>query len=245
MRKLLGVNIDHIATLRQVRGENYPDPVQAAVFVELAGADGITVHLREDRRHIQERDIRLLKETLKIPLNMEMALSREILNIALEVRPDEVCIVPEKRQEVTTEGGLDVLKHQEELSHSIPLLQEQNIEVSLFVEPDPEIIQISAELNANAVELHTGAYANAATQEKRELELRRIHQAVHLGHSLGLKVNAGHGLNYQNTLPIAEITNITTLNIGHSIISRAVYVGLEKAVRDMISILDQAIINQK
>ncbi len=238
MKKLLGVNIDHIATLRQVRGENYPDPVQAALLVELAGASGITVHLREDRRHIQDRDIRLLKETLKLPMNLEMALSVEILNIALDVQPAEVCIVPEKRQELTTEGGLDVIGNEDRLAKFIPQLQDNGIGVSLFVEPETSMIETAALLGVNAIELHTGAYANAKSSDIA-FELARIQTAVKMGNELGLKVNAGHGLNYQNTPPVAKMDGISVLNIGHAIIARSVYVGLEKAVRDMLDIMNR------
>ena len=240
MRKKLGVNIDHVATIRQARMADYPDPVHAAAIAELAGADGITIHLREDRRHIQERDVQILKKSVKTSLNLEMALNPEIVEIALEIAPNEVCIVPEKRQEVTTEGGLDVIGNRERLSEIVPRLQKKGIEVSLFIDPDRDQLQASRDVGARVVELHTGSYANARPGKEAAAELKKIAEAAKFGASIGLQVNAGHGLHYQNVYAIAEIAEIDTLNIGHSIISQAIFVGLDRAVRDMIAILDRA-----
>ena len=240
MRKKLGVNIDHVATIRQARMADYPDPVHAAAIAELAGADGITIHLREDRRHIQERDVQILKKSVKTSLNLEMALNPEIVEIALEIAPNEVCIVPEKRQEVTTEGGLDVIGNREKLSEIVPRLQKKGIEVSLFIDPNRDQLQASRDVGARVVELHTGSYANARPGKEAAAELKKIAEAAKFGASIGLQVNAGHGLHYQNVYAIAEIAEIDTLNIGHSIISQAIFVGLDRAVRDMIAILDRA-----
>lgn len=234
MRKKLGVNIDHIATLREARKTNYPDPVEAAVFAELAGADGITAHLREDRRHIQDRDIYILRSTLKTSLNLEMALNPSILEIALKVLPDEVCIVPENREEVTTEGGLDVIANRAKLREFVPALQEKRIVVSLFVDPDPRQIEAAVDCGAEFIEIHTGSYADAKDEIATHAEFEKVRNAAGFAVSIGLRVNAGHGLNYRNVAPICQIPQIEALNIGHSIVSRAVYVGLERAVRDMI-----------
>ncbi len=228
----LGVNIDHVATLRQARGTLYPDPVDAAVLAQLGGADQITVHLREDRRHICDRDVRVLRQFLQIPLNLEMANTPEIVGIALEVKPDMVTLVPEKREERTTEGGLALRAQFESLHSTVLKLQEAAIPVSLFVEPSLEDMELSARMGARMVELHTGKYAElAGDAQKRELE--RIEKATAAANNLGLIVHAGHGLHYRNVRPIAQIPFMHDLNIGHSIIARAVLVGLERAVREM------------
>jgi pyridoxine 5-phosphate synthase len=233
----LGVNIDHVATLRQARYKQpapgaipEPDPVWAAVEVELAGAHGITVHLREDRRHIQERDVRLLRQLVRTRLNLEMADVPEIVAFAEEIRPDEVCLVPEKRAEVTTEGGLNITG--KSLPRTIARLKKAGITVSLFIDPDPKQVRAAADVGADFVELHTGAYAHG-----RPGEIRRLIAAAELAHKLGLRVNAGHGLNYQNTPGILVVPHLETLNTGHSIISRAVFVGLRQAVREMLALM--------
>jgi len=240
MRKKLGLNIDHIATLRQVRKAEFPDPVEAACIAELAGVDGITVHLREDRRHIQDRDVYLLRSILKTRLNLEMALNPDIIEIALKVIPDDVCIVPEKREELTTEGGLDVIKNIKTLREVIPEMHKKEIVVSLFVDPDKSQIEASKEVGADYIEIHTGRYSDARDEKYVAKELGHIMESAQYAASLGLRVNAGHGLNYKNVYSIALIDEIEVLNIGHSIIARAVLVGLEKAVRDMFVILDRA-----
>jgi pyridoxine 5-phosphate synthase len=228
----LHVNIDHVATVRQARRERNPDPVAAAVLCELAGANGITVHLREDRRHIQDRDVRLLRQTVKTFLNLEMALTDEMLGIALEVLPDAVCIVPEKREELTTEGGLDAAAAARRLEQVLPPLHEAGVESSIFVDPLPEPIEACARAGARFVELHTGRYANARGAA-REAELQRLETAARYAHELGLRVNAGHGLDYDNVQPVASLPFVEELNIGHAIVSRAVLVGLDSAVREM------------
>jgi pyridoxine 5-phosphate synthase len=228
----LHVNIDHVATVRQARRSDQPDPVFAAGICELAGANGITVHLREDRRHIQDRDVRILKETVKTLLNVEVALTDEMLAIALEICPDQVCIVPERREELTTEGGLDTGASLEKLKAEVPKLQAAGIEVSLFVDPMPEPIEDAARCGANYIELHTGAYSNARGRQ-REAELKRLQTAATYAYEMGLRVNAGHGLDYENVLPIAQLPYLEELNIGYAIVSRAVYVGLDQAVREM------------
>jgi pyridoxine 5-phosphate synthase len=235
----LGVNIDHVATLRQARGGHEPDPIWAAALAELAGADGITIHLREDRRHIQDRDLRLLRETVNVRLNLELSLDPEIIAIALEVRPDQVTFVPERRAELTTEGGLDVLTQRERVAEAIARCLGAGLEVSLFIDPDPAQVAVSAELAAHAVELHTGRYADAATDADRAVELLAMTNAAQLTRASGLKLHAGHGLNYQNVGPIARLDGMAELNIGHSIISRAVFVGLERAVREMKDCLNR------
>ena len=240
----LHVNIDHVATLRQVRRAKFPDPVAAATLVELAGGNGITVHLREDRRHIQDRDLRLLRETVKTFLNMEMATTDEMLGIALEVKPDAVCLVPESREELTTEGGLDVIKHFERISQVSQALEEKGIFVSLFIDPDPLQIEAAGRTGASFIEIHTGCYANAETEKQRLEELGKVHQAVKVARQVGLRVNAGHGLDYHNTSAIAAIPGIEELNIGHAIVSRAVLVGMDTAVRDMKDIIDSACLGE-
>ncbi len=236
----LHVNIDHVATLRQVRRAKFPDPVAAAALVELAGGDGITVHLREDRRHIQDRDLRLLRQTVKTFLNMEMATTDEMLGIALEVMPDGVCLVPESRQELTTEGGLDVLKHFERVAQVSRRLEEAGIYVSLFIDPDLKQIEAASRTGASFIEIHTGKYANAANAGERAAFLNGIREAAQGARQLGLRVNAGHGLDYHNTAPVAALEGIEELNIGHAIVSRAVLVGMDRAVRDMKAIIEKA-----
>ncbi|MFH1958661.1 MAG: pyridoxine 5'-phosphate synthase [bacterium] len=232
----LGVNVDHSAALRQSRFTDYPDPVKAALLCEKAGADGITVHLREDRRHIQEKDCLLLKKKIKTKLNLEMALSPGIIAFAKKLRPHDVCIVPEKRAELTTEGGLNVEKHGRILFRVIPELQKKGITVSLFIEPDEKLIALSKKAGADCVELHTGRYAEL-TGKERQRQLQRIKIASKYARSQGLILNAGHGLNYENTGAIAKIKGMNELNIGHSIIARAIFTGIEKAVREMKALI--------
>ncbi|WP_028303312.1 pyridoxine 5'-phosphate synthase [Oceanospirillum maris] len=231
-RLQLGVNIDHIATLRQARGTCYPDPVQAAILSEEAGADGITLHLREDRRHIQERDVRLIKEVMQTRMNLEMAVTDEMIAFAEEIRPEHICLVPEKREELTTEGGLDVVGQFERVADACKRLAAVGCEVSLFIDPDPAQIEAAATI-APVIELHTGRYADAETAAEQAVELDVIKQGVHLGLKQGLVVNAGHGLHYHNVEPIAAIPGIYELNIGHAIIARTLFVGLKEAVAEM------------
>ena len=233
----LGVNIDHVATVRQARGVMYPDPVAAAGIVELAGADGIVCHLREDRRHIQDRDLRLLREVIQTRLNLEMAATEEMIRIALETKPDIVTLVPEKREELTTEGGLNVIKSFQSLKKAIQRLQKGEIPVSLFVDPRKDQIKASEGVGANVIEIHTGHYCDAKTQSEADEELKKILDAVAEASRCNLRVAAGHGLNYVNVSRIAEIKEIEELNIGHSIIARAVLVGLDRAVREMIALI--------
>ncbi len=233
----LGVNIDHVATVRQARGVIYPDPVTAAGIVELAGADGIVCHLREDRRHIQDRDLRLLREVIQTRLNLEMAATEEMIRIALETKPDIVTLVPEKREELTTEGGLNVIKSFQSLKKAIQRLQKGEIPVSLFVDPRKDQIKASEGVGANVIEIHTGHYCDAKTQSEADEELKNILDAVGEASRCNLRVAAGHGLNYVNVSRIAEIKEIEELNIGHSIIARAVLVGLDRAVREMIALI--------
>jgi len=229
---LLGVNIDHVATLRQARLGIEPDPVMAATLAILGGADGITVHLREDRRHIQDRDVQILRDFVSIELNLEMAATREMINIAKKIKPDLVTLVPEKRQELTTEGGLDVKSHKKAVSEAIKKIHDSGIPVSLFINPEAKDIEIAREIGADMVEIHTGMYANTKG-ENQSKELARVMKAVQHGLDAGLQVNAGHGLNYSNAAKIASIYVLRCLYIGHSIISRAIFIGLEKAVREM------------
>ncbi|HET8552604.1 MAG TPA: pyridoxine 5'-phosphate synthase [Gammaproteobacteria bacterium] len=237
---LLGVNIDHIATLRQARGTRYPDPVEAAFIAERAGADGITLHLREDRRHIQERDVRLLKQTLTTPMNLELAVADEVLAIAVDVAPEHCCLVPEKRQELTTEGGLDVKGQLNPTGDVCEKLAKAGIIVSLFIDPDEAQVDAAAELQAPAVEIHTGRYADAVTAAERDAEFGRVRRAVEHAHRKGLTVNGGHGLHYHNVKRIAALPAIHELNIGHSIVARALLVGLDAAVREMKSLVARA-----
>ena len=229
----LGVNIDHVATLRQARQTTEPDPIWAAAAAELGGADQITVHLREDRRHIQDRDLQLLKQTVNVRLNLECACVDEMLAIACELKPHQVCLVPEKRTEVTTEGGLDVLGNQSKVGQAIAQLTEAGIFVSLFIDPADDQIEVSKQLSAGAVELHTGAYAEARYSPGAQTELAKLAAGSKLAKSLGLRVDAGHGLTYKNVTPIVQIPEIEELNIGHSIVSRSVFVGMQQAVREM------------
>ncbi len=233
----LGVNLDHVATLRQARGGVDPEPVAAAVLVELAGADGIVVHLREDRRHIQDRDLRLLKQTIKIKLDLEMAATSEMIKVAQQIKPQMVTLVPEKRMELTTEGGLDLIGHKDEIQKAVATLKDAGIAVSLFIEPDAELIKVANKIQADCVELHTGKYANSRTELGRKTELETLANAAKLSARLGLGVNAGHGLNYVNIKPVARIGEIEEFNIGHGIVARAVMVGMERAVREMIELV--------
>ncbi len=238
-RVLLGVNIDHVATLRQARGTRYPDPVQAAIEAEQAGADGITVHLREDRRHIQERDILLLAEVLQTRMNFEMAVTDEMIAFAEKIRPAHVCLVPERREELTTEGGLDVCGNEARVQAAIERLSAAGSEVSLFIDPDPRQIEAAKRLGAPVIELHTGHYADTDGAEQQQA-LERIRESVNYARKLGLVVNAGHGLHYHNVEAIASIPGINELNIGHAIIARALFSGLAGAVRDMRQLIMEA-----
>jgi pyridoxine 5-phosphate synthase len=230
---LLGVNIDHVATLRQARGTRYPEPVQAALVAEQAGADAVTLHLREDRRHIQDRDVEILSETLQTRMNLEMAATAEMAAIAKRFSPHDCCLVPEKRQELTTEGGLDVAGNIVYMSDYCGELKDAGIRVSLFIDADTRQLDAAREAGAPVVEIHTGHYAEAATDREKRVELERIITAVEYGNSLGLQVNAGHGLDYHNVKAIVAIAGITELNIGHAIICRALFFGLDQAVREM------------
>lgn len=237
---LLGVNIDHIATLRNARGTAYPDPVQAAFLAEQAGADGITVHLREDRRHITDRDVRILRETIQTRMNLEMAVTEEMVGIACELKPHFCCLVPEKRQEVTTEGGLDVAGQQEKMNAAVARLSQAGIQVSLFIDADKQQIDAAIASGAPYIEIHTGAYADAVDDRTRQYEFDRIREAATYATEKGLKVNAGHGLTYHNVRPIAALPEMHELNIGHSIIGRAVMSGLSEAVVEMKTLMREA-----
>ncbi len=233
----LMVNIDHVATLRQARGINYPDPVYAAGIAEMAGASGIIVHLREDRRHINDRDVRILREVVRTKLNLEMAATPEIIAIAREIIPDMITLVPEKRKELTTEGGLDVARLSDKLRRAIDAVHEKGIKVSLFIDPEERQIMASKNIGADMIEIHTGAFSDAGTEMIREEELKKVINAAVLGKKLGMGVNAGHGLHYHNVRDVAIIKEIDELSIGHSIIARAVFVGLDRAVRDMLELM--------
>ncbi len=237
---LLGVNIDHIATVRNARGTHYPDPVQAAFVAEQAGADGITVHLREDRRHITDRDVRILRETIQTRMNLEMAVTEDMLDIVCELRPHFCCLVPEKREEVTTEGGLDVAGQQDKVTAAVQRLNAAGIQVSLFIDPDQQQIDAAAAAGAPYIEIHTGAYAEAEEGAVRDAELARIAEAAVYAASRGLKVNAGHGLTYHNVQPVARLPQIHELNIGHAIIGRALFSGLAEAVTEMKQLMREA-----
>jgi pyridoxine 5-phosphate synthase len=237
MPQRLGVNVDHVATLRQARKVSYPDPVAAAMLAELAGADQITIHLREDRRHIQDRDLRILRETCQTVLNLEMAASSEMVKVAYEYKPDTVTLVPERREELTTEGGLDVGSQRDHISKLIKNLKDGDIVVSLFIDPDLDQVRASHKCNADRVELHTGRYCEARNEKDRARELSRIVDAAKAASKLGLGVAAGHGLTYENVRPVARIQEIDELNIGHAIVARAVLVGFERAVREMIQLM--------
>ncbi len=238
----LGVNIDHIATLRQVRGGREPDPVWAAALAELAGADGITIHLREDRRHIQDRDLRLLRETVRTRLNLEMSVEPAIVTLAIQARPDQVTLVPERRAELTTEGGLDVIGQHARVAEAMARLRDAGLEVSLFIDPDPKQVEASCALGAQAVELHTGRYADASHAADQARELEALVLAGQTAVAGGVALHAGHGLNYTNVGAVARIPRMAELNIGHSIVSRAVLMGLECAVRDMKACIQNATI---
>jgi len=234
----LSVNVDHVATIREARRITEPDPVTAAAIAELAGADGIIIHLREDRRHIKDRDLRLLRDTVKTRLNLEMASTEEMIRIALDVKPDMVTLVPEKREELTTEGGLDVNLKREQVRGSLSVLKEGGIVVSLFVDPDTDQIRTACEVGADYVEIHTGKFCDAKDRIEEEKELERILTSVRVASELELGINAGHGLNYQNIKKLVGINEIEEFSIGHSIISRALFVGLGQAVREMIALIN-------
>jgi pyridoxine 5-phosphate synthase len=229
----LGVNIDHVATIRQARQTTEPDPVWAAAMAELGGADQITVHLREDRRHIQDRDVRVLRDTVNVKLNLECACEPNMLDLAIKTMPDQVCLVPEKREEVTTEGGLDIIANRDRVDRAIKQLHDAGIFVSLFIDPDSAQIELSSDLKADAVELHTGTYANATDSGERTSQLKILKSAAQVVESTNMQLHAGHGLTYTNVVPVAQIDGMLELNIGHSIISRSIFVGMQEAVREM------------
>jgi len=237
----LGVNIDHVATLREVRGGREPDPVWATVLAELGGADVITIHLREDRRHIQDRDLRLLRQTVQVRLNMELAVEPKIIALALEIKPNQATLVPERREELTTEGGLDVVSQRDRVRDALTLFHDSGIEVSLFIDPDPKQVEAAVALGAAAVEFHTGRYANAPPGADRARELGALKAAGVTAVNAGLHLHAGHGLNYQNVAPVARLDRMAELNIGHSIVSRSVFVGMTQAVREMKECIDLAV----
>ena len=237
---LLGVNIDHVASVRELRKSKEPEPLVAAAICELAGADSIVAHLREDRRHIKDRDLLLLKEAVKTKLNLEMSLNKEIVDIACKVEPDQATLVPEKREELTTEGGLDVVSLKSKVKEVVKKLRSENIQVSLFIEPDKKQIKAAKDVGAEFIEIHTGKYANSSNEKELNKNLAEIKEAALFADELGLGVNAGHGLDYKNVIPICKIKQIRELNIGYSIICRAVIVGLEKAVREMRENIDAA-----
>jgi pyridoxine 5-phosphate synthase len=237
---LLGVNIDHVATLRQARGTRYPDPIQAAIEAEQAGADAITLHLREDRRHIQERDVLMLKDILQTRMNLEMAVTEDMLSFAERIKPEEVCLVPERREELTTEGGLDVKGQMDKMREACDRLGAVGTRVSMFIDADEAQIEASKAVGAPVVEIHTGHFADAETPKDREAELDRIIHAIAHGDYIGLHVNAGHGLHYHNVQQVAEIEAVKELNIGHAIVARALFVGFQNAVREMKSLMRQA-----
>ena len=233
MPALLGVNVDHVATLRQSRRTRYPDPVQAAMLAELAGADQITIHLREDRRHIQERDLDVLRRTVQTRLNLEMAATQEMVRIAREAKPDSCTLVPERREELTTEGGLDVVANRDAILEVVKALKDAEIVASLFIDPDIDQVRAAHRVEVDVVEIHTGRYCDARLAQDRRRELSRIVDAAKAAAKLGLRVAAGHGLNYQNVLPVAAIAEIEEFNIGHAIVAHAIMVGMERAVREM------------
>ncbi len=236
----LSVNVDHVATVRQARRGVEPEPLTAAVIAELSGADGITVHLREDRRHIRDRDLRLLREIVQTELNLEMAATEELVGIALNIKPDMVTLVPEKREEITTEGGLNIIQNKNNLTGVIKRIQDSGTPVSIFIDPDTEQIKAAHEIKATFVEIHTGMYANARKEKERNTEFERVRKACKFASELGIRVNAGHGLNYQNVKRIAGIKEIESLYIGHSIVSRSIFVGFERAVREMKELIISA-----
>lgn len=236
----LGLNVDHVATLRQARGGNEPDPVTAAAIGELAGAEGITIHLREDRRHIQDRDLELLRQTVKSKLNLEMAATQEMVRIALKIKPEQVTLVPEKRKELTTEGGLDVILNAKQLAETVRRLRDGGISVSLFVDPDQEQIKAAGKTGADYVEIHTGSYAEAFNTPEMKFQLDKIDTAIRIARKLDLGVNAGHGINYFNIKALSSLKGIEEYNIGHSIMARAILTGLDRAVRDMVDLIKYA-----
>ena len=236
----LGVNIDHVATIRQSRGTRYPDPIQAALAVEQAGADAVTIHLREDRRHIQDRDVSMLIDILQTRMNLEMAVTDEMLKIASHIKPQDCCLVPERREELTTEGGLNVAGQKQRVKDACTHLREAGVRVSLFIDPDPVQVEAAAECGAQVIELHTGNYADAENDDVQANELHRIVQAMEKGVDCNLKVNAGHGLHYHNVKAIAALNDICELNIGHAIISRSIFTGLDEAVREMKKLMQDA-----
>lgn len=236
----LGVNIDHVATVRQARGTTYPSPVEAALVAEAAGADAITLHLREDRRHIQEDDVVILRDRLKTRMNLESAVTEEMIAFACRIKPHDICLVPERREELTTEGGLDVIRHFRQVSVACKRLAEAGIRVSLFVDAQAGQIDAAVEAGAPVIELHTGRYADAATPEMQQVELETIRTMAAYAFGRGLQVNAGHGLHYENTVQIAAIPELSELNIGHAIVARALFVGFAEAVREMKALLQQA-----
>lgn len=236
----LGVNIDHVASLRQARGTRYPEPVHAALEAELAGADAITIHLREDRRHIQERDVELLKQTIQTRMNLEMAVTDEMIKLALRYKPEDCCLVPERREELTTEGGLDVAGQKQKISEACKVLGEAGIRVSLFVDADERQVEASKEAGAPVIEIHTGHFADATSPENQKREFERIEAAVNRGLALGLQVNAGHGLHYQNVMKIAGLPGVSELNIGHAIVAQALFTGFQEAVREMKALIQEA-----
>lgn len=235
----LGINIDHVATVRNARGTSYPDPIMAARIAEEAGADLITLHLREDRRHIKDADLFTLRPLIRTRMNLECAITPEMLGIAAQVKPQDVCLVPEKRTEITTEGGLDVLTHRDQVRSAIKQLQAVGIRASLFIDPDPRQIDVAKEVGASVIELHTGAYADAQ-EDRQSFELQRIAEAAVYAKTLGFRVNAGHGLNELNVQPIAKIPEISELNIGHAIVAEAIFKGLPNAIRDMRRLMNEA-----
>ncbi len=236
----LGVNIDHVATLRNARGTIYPDPVQAALLAEEAGADAITLHLREDRRHIKDADVEAIRPQLRTRMNLEAAVTPEMIDFACRIKPQDVCLVPERRNEVTTEGGLDVVKHFADVQAAVRQLQAEGIRVSLFIDADPAQIKAAAETGAPVIEIHTGRYADAQTESERQQELARVQAGVLQGVGLGLTVNAGHGLHYTNVQAIAAIPEIAELNIGHAIVAQAVFIGWQNAIKEMKAIMTAA-----
>lgn len=236
----LGVNIDHVATLRQARGTTYPSPVEAALIAESAGADAITLHLREDRRHIQDQDVEVLRGLLKTRMNLESAVTDEMITFALRIKPEDVCLVPERREELTTEGGLDVVRHFEQVKCACSRLTEAGIRVSLFIDADHTQIDAAVKIGAPVIEIHTGHYADARNASEQQSELERIRAAVAAGIDRGLQVNAGHGLHYHNVRPIAALPDISELNIGHAIVAHALFTGFERAVREMKTLILEA-----
>ena len=238
MTVLLGVNIDHVATVRQARGTDYPSVIKAASYVERAGGDSITVHLREDRRHIQDADVKFLCDESSMRINLEMAVTGEMIAIALKRKPEDVCLVPEKREELTTEGGLDVVSNHTAVADAAARLKDAGIRVSLFIDPDRQQLEAARDCGAPVVELHTGTYADA-TGDEQQRELERLHAACVAGHALGLQINAGHGLHRHNVQDVARLPHMIELNIGHSIIARSIFVGLEEAVREMADLIRQ------